>query len=89
VNCEVPCGCFRNPAHRTAEQIRQGPCPAAVCLESRSRPSLPPVPAPCRRKACLRQASIARMSSYEAGRPISHRELPQHLAPVRRQDPPA
>jgi hypothetical protein len=31
VNCELLGGCFGDPAHRAAEQVRQGPCPAVVC----------------------------------------------------------
>ncbi len=30
VDCELLSGCFGNPAHGAAEQVRQGPCPAVV-----------------------------------------------------------
>ncbi len=31
VDCELLGGCFRDPAHGAAEQVRQGPCGAVVC----------------------------------------------------------
>ena len=31
MDCEVLGGCFGDPAHGAAEQVRQGPCPTVVC----------------------------------------------------------